>query len=297
MSALNWEREGRSWPNREHSRFIYADGLRFHVQQMGEGPVLLLLHGTGGSTHSWHAIIPGLASHYTVVAPDLPLHGFTGGEPVSSRASLAGMVRSLAALIDTLDAKPAGLVGHSAGAAIALEMARTGVVNESAPVIGFSPALTPFPGVAAQIFPGLARLLLLNPFVPKVFAGVSRFAGDPKRFLQRSTGSQTDPTSLACYAKLFANSHHARGALAMMAHWDLNTFSKGLSGISNPVLLVHGRSDQAVPLGSVEGAAAKLPNARLDVWENLGHLAHEEAPERAAAVIAQFAEAHIQGAK
>lgn len=296
MSALNWERDGRGWPHREHSRFVKADGLQFHVQQMGKGPVLLLLHGTGASSHSWHAVAPLLAAHYTVLAPDLPLHGFTGGDPVSSRAGLQGMVRALAALIDVLEVEPAAIIGHSAGAAIALEMARMGKLSPATPVIGFSPALTPFPGAAAQIFPGLAKLLLLNPFVPKFFSGVSRFSGDPKRFLERSTGSRIDAVSLGCYSRLFSNSHHTRGALAMMAHWDLESFSKGLSDILNPVLLVHGRGDQAVPLGSVEGAAAKLPHVRLDVWENLGHLAHEEAPDRAASVIVQFTKAQIQGA-
>jgi len=44
---LSWERDGRDWPNRAFSRFIEAGGLRWHVQVMGQGPVALLLHGTG----------------------------------------------------------------------------------------------------------------------------------------------------------------------------------------------------------------------------------------------------------
>ena len=42
-----WERDGRDWPNREASRFVKAAGLRWHVQVAGEGPVILLVHGTG----------------------------------------------------------------------------------------------------------------------------------------------------------------------------------------------------------------------------------------------------------
>ena len=77
LDDLSWERDGRDWPNREASRFVEAGGLRWHVQQMGRGPVLLLLHGTGASTHSWRALLPLLAKSFTVVAPDLPGHGFT----------------------------------------------------------------------------------------------------------------------------------------------------------------------------------------------------------------------------
>ena len=86
---LNWERDGRDWPNRASSRFVDAGGLRWHVQVMGEGPVVLLIHGTGASTHSFRALAPLLAPHFTVVVPDLPGHGFTDAPPSASGYSLA----------------------------------------------------------------------------------------------------------------------------------------------------------------------------------------------------------------
>ena len=51
MSDLIWSRDGGDWPNREASAFVEAAGIRWHVQRMGEGPPLLLLHGTGAATH------------------------------------------------------------------------------------------------------------------------------------------------------------------------------------------------------------------------------------------------------
>ena len=83
MSGPRWEREGRDWPNRTYSRFVQAARLRWHVQLMGDGPALLLLHGTGAATHSWRALAPLLAERFTVVAPDLPGHGFTQGRPAA----------------------------------------------------------------------------------------------------------------------------------------------------------------------------------------------------------------------
>ena len=50
--VLIWERDGRDWPNRQASRFVRAAGIRWHLQEMGHGPVLLLLHGTGGNAHT-----------------------------------------------------------------------------------------------------------------------------------------------------------------------------------------------------------------------------------------------------
>lgn len=55
---LAWDRDGRDWPNRAASRFVEVGGIHWHVQQLGQGPVLLLLHGTGAATHSWRDIAP-----------------------------------------------------------------------------------------------------------------------------------------------------------------------------------------------------------------------------------------------
>lgn len=104
--ALDWQRDGVDWPNREASEFHRAAGLRWHLQRMGSGPVILLLHGTGASTHSWGALLPLLADDYTVVAPDLPGHAFTD-TPSSRGLSLPGMATSVAALLTELGLEPA----------------------------------------------------------------------------------------------------------------------------------------------------------------------------------------------
>ncbi|NBQ74895.1 MAG: alpha/beta hydrolase, partial [Acetobacteraceae bacterium] len=57
----SWEKDGRDWPNRTASRFVEAGGLNWHVQLMGQGPCLLLLHGTAAATHSWRDLAPLLA--------------------------------------------------------------------------------------------------------------------------------------------------------------------------------------------------------------------------------------------
>ena len=136
----------------------------------------------------------------------------------------------------------------------------------------------------------MARLLALNPLVPKFFSGMTRIAGDTEGFIQRSTGSRLDREGARCYATLLGNSRHARGALAMMANWDLDTLDRALPGIANPVLLIHARGDDAIPLSGVQDAARKLPDATLEVLDGLGHLAHEEQPERVAQLIRAFLE-------
>lgn len=285
MSALDWERDGAIWPHRAASTFIRTGVARWHVQRMGSGPPLLLLHGTGASVHSWRGLMPLLAQSHAVIAPDLPRHAFTTGHDAYAM-SLPAMAREVARLLEALAVEPAAIIGHSAGAAVALQLALDH--GYAGPIVGLSSALRPFPGAMAQIFPAIAKTLFVNPLVPRIFTGSIDLVGGAEKFLWRSTHSRIDREGLACYAKLLKHPGHAGGALAMMANWDLPGLRERMGEVRNPVLMLHGANDPAIPPDWARDAASWLPNARLDVLPRLGHLAHEEAPELVAAQIATF---------
>ena len=291
MSAdPRWDVAGRDWPNRAHSRFVDTARLRWHVQLFGpeEAPVLLLLHGTGAATHSWRGLAPLLATRFRVVAPDLPGHGFTRGRPAGGLAMHA-MARAVRDLMAALNLDPAILVGHSAGAAIAIRMALDATPRA---IVGLDAALLPFPGLGALLFPSLARLLFVNPFAPHIFARMARIPGETGRFLARSTGSRIDAEGVACYERLFATPGHCAGAMAMMADWDLAALARDLPRLAAPLLLLHGDADAAIPLSNAREAAAMVTDARVVVMTGRGHLAHEEAPDEVAALITPFARGH-----
>ena len=107
----DWNSDGADWPNRETSRFVRAGGYDWHVQQAGTGPVCLMLHGTGAATHSWRDLMPLLAKHYTVVALDLPGHGFTKST-AGGKVSLEGMAASVAVLLEQIGLTPDLIVGQ-----------------------------------------------------------------------------------------------------------------------------------------------------------------------------------------
>lgn len=285
MSTLDWNREGLIWPHRDASTFVEAGGARWHVQRMGTGTPLLLLHGTGASVHSWRGLMPLLAQSHDVIAIDLPRHAFTTGHDAYAM-SLPAMAREIAKLMGTLAVEPAAIIGHSAGAAIALQLALDH--GFTGPIVGLNSALRPFPGPFAQIFPAVAKALFINPLVPRIFSGTVDLTGGAGRFLWRSTHSRIDAEGLACYRTLLKHPGHAGGALAMMANWDLPGLRTRMGEVTNPVLLVHSDKDPAIPLSWTQEARGWLPQARLEVQSGLGHLAHEEAPEKAATLIAAF---------
>lgn len=285
-----WATDGRDWPNREASRFLRAGGLDWHVQVAGQGPVVLLLHGTAAASHSWRDIIPRLAPHATVVAPDLPGHGFTG-MPGERGLSLPGMARLIEALLDTLSLRPMLVVGHSAGAAIALRMA---LDNRIAPrtIISLNGALTPLGDEHAAFFSRAARMLVGLPFVPRIFAWRAANPAVAERLL-RDTGSRIDARGVDFYARLFRRSGHLAGALRMMAAWDLVPLLRDLPRLKAELLLVVGQNDRTIPPAKARRIAALVPHARIETLAGLGHLAHEERADLVATILVKAVEHHM----
>lgn len=288
--APAWDREGRDWPNRATSRFVTAGGLRWHVQvagpRDGEGaPDLLLLHGTGAATHSWAGLLPLLARHARIIAPDLPGHGFTSMPRGGEGLSLPGMARAVGALLAALDSRPVLAAGHSAGAAILLRMA---IERQVAPrtVIGLNAALLPWDGVAGQLFSPLARLLVGIPVVPWLLSWRAADRAVVERLL-RGTGSRLDPAQTEFYVRLFRQPRHVAAALGMMAAWDLHALARTLPRLATPLLLVAGAGDRTIAPEQSRRVQQMLPPGlvRRTVLPGLGHLAHEERPELVAPLI------------
>ncbi|MAU98941.1 MAG: alpha/beta hydrolase [Fulvimarina sp.] len=281
---LDFSRDGRDWPHRSASRFVEAGGTRFHVQILGheDAPPLLLLHGTGASTHSFRDLAPILAGDFRVIMPDLPGHGFTAA-PRWRRPSITGMGTALAAMLKALGAEPVHAAGHSAGAAILLRMALDGQVAPRR-IVSLNGALLPFPGVAAHLFPRLAKLLFLNPVAPRFFSWRAR-NGRAVAQLMESTGSRLSPEGVAYYERLLSSPAHVEGALSMMANWDLEGLRRDLPRLLVPLTLVVGTRDRAIPPEVSARVAGMVRNGRVETLAGLGHLAHEEAPERVARVM------------
>ncbi|MCQ0989628.1 alpha/beta fold hydrolase BchO [Jiella marina] len=289
--ALDFDRDGRDWPHRETSRFVDAGGTRFHVQILGpeDAPPLLLLHGTGASTHSFRDLAPLMAGHYRVVMLDLPGHGFTG-RPRWRRPSITGMAAAIADLMAALEISPRYAAGHSAGAAILLRMALDGQLAPER-IVSLNGALLPFPGVAAHLFPGLAKLLFLNPLAPRFFSWRAR-GGNAVSRLMEGTGSNISWEGIAFYERLLASPEHVDAALSMMANWDLESLRRDLPRLAVPLTLVVGTRDRAVPPDVSERVARMVRRSEVVPLPGLGHLAHEEAPERVAELMEKALNPH-----
>ncbi|GJR09905.1 alpha/beta hydrolase fold-1 [Tanacetum coccineum] len=104
---------------------IKINGINMHIAQMGQGPVVLLLHGFPELWYSWRHQIPYLASHgYHAIAPDLRGYGDTTGVSTSDHTKFTTLhvVGDLVALIDAIGEGKVFVVGHDWGAIIAWKL-------------------------------------------------------------------------------------------------------------------------------------------------------------------------------
>ncbi len=272
------------WPHTELSRQVFCKPHRWHVQEAGEGPTVILLHGAGGSVHSYRDVIPVLARDYHVVAIDMPGQGLTQ-LGARHRCGLGAMAKDVAALLSQQQWIPLAIVGHSAGGALALRL--TQLLSPTPAVIGINPALGHFQGLAGVLFPVMAKLLALTPGVAGFF---SRCAASPDRVrsLIESTGTTISDHGLTLYRRLVGDRGHVDATLLMMAQWTLDDLLRNLPNITAPTLFLAGERDEAVPPSVSEAAAARMPNAQVTRLSDLGHLAHEEDPAQICALIERF---------
>lgn len=268
---MDWAKEHATWPLSEYSRFVLCKPHHWHVQDIGSGPLALLIHGAGGSTHCWQHLIPILSKTHRVVAIDLPGQGFTrlGAQ---MRCGLDAMVEDILALCKVEDLNPNIIIGHSAGTAIALRMAED---MPEARVIGINAALDTFQGIAGVLFPVLAKTIAATPLAASIFSATASQGHTVARIIQ-GTGSTLPPEDLAYYRRLVASRSHVQATLLMMAQWKLDPLLARLPNIAAKTLLIAADGDKAVPPQTSQKAADRMPNTRCVMLPSLGHLAQEE---------------------
>jgi magnesium chelatase accessory protein len=278
------------WPHRAKGRKmrVAPHDWWFIDDGPAEAPVILMLHGAGGSGHSFRHLIPMFSPSFRVIVPDLPGQGCTraGG---MRRLGLDAMAEDLARLCAALGTLPQVVLGHSAGAAIALRLADLMPLRA---VVGINAALGTFDGAAGVMFPLMARVLAATPFVA---SAVSRLWGNPATVdkLLAGTGSPLDAVGRAQYLTLVMDRAHVDGTLGMMAQWRLDGLMARLPSLHLPVLLIASDRDNAVPPKVSRDAVAHMVMADYVEIAGFGHLVHEEAAERVAAEVLPWLKARL----
>jgi pimeloyl-ACP methyl ester carboxylesterase len=281
---------GAQWASHVHDATLAGGRVRY--LDIGEGPVLLLVHGLGASWQAWYANIPALAERHRVLAVDLP--GFGHSEPVSAPGDMRSYADALASLLELLDVARAVVVGHSLGGLIVQRLA----IRHPGRVAGIVLVATSSGSIDPRRAQTLRQVALLTSAL-RITSPPRRLADPLLRLLlglapvrQRLLRTAFhDPSAITreLAAEMLAGAYYAPGLRdGIMAGLSASDSSE-LHRINCPALIVAGANDRLVPPAAAERLAEGIDGARLEVYEDAGHHPMLEQPDSFDARVLRFA--------
>ena len=231
----------------------------------GHGKPLLLVHGLGGTRHSWDPILPALARAREVIAIDLPGHGQTPEEFDSG--TFDGLARSLADWLSEQDLLNVDMVGSSMGARLVLEMARSG---RAGAVVALDPGGF-WQGWERIFFRSTlaASIRLVRALRPTIPVITRNIAGRTALMAQLSAKPWAlDPAMIARELQSFVNTRTFDALVKDLANGPMQ---RGPSGTAAPVVIGWGRKDRLCLPRQAACAKAAFPDATLYWFDDSGH--------------------------
>ncbi|NLV73201.1 MAG: alpha/beta hydrolase [Chloroflexi bacterium] len=276
----------------EDSRFLTLRGIHLHYSDAGEAPQsLFILHGFGESIAAWRHLQRPLGEHFRVVAVDRPGFGLTERVSADPRDpvnpyGVAGQTELFSAMLTELQAAPAVVVAHSAGAAIALRLAIMHPEQVRALVL-----------VGAAVYTvrrtlGIWRRLMNTRWANKI--GILAMRISPRLFGHIAERSWHDYSKAGdAYVDMIRyplrSEDWDRGLWEAARVLPDTSILRRLGEVRMPVLVITGDNDRLVPPADARSLVNALPNAILSVIPNCGHLPHEECPDEFLAELFSFA--------
>lgn len=259
-------------------------------RRVGEGEVVLLVHGITSSSRTWREVMPGLGESFEVIAPDLLGHG-TSAKPRGDY-SLGAYASGLRDLLVALDVSKATVVGHSLGGGVAMQFAyqfperlnRLVLVDSGG--LGGEVALA----LRAATLPGSDYVL------PLLFSSPVRGAGALAGGLLSKLGLKANADvrglvqgfeSLGDASARRAFLHTAR-AVIDPAGQRVDARNRLYLSAHVPTLLVWGDKDRIIPVAHGREAHESMPGSRFEVFPGAGHFPFNDDPQRFVELIKDF---------
>jgi pimeloyl-ACP methyl ester carboxylesterase len=282
--------------NSVHSRFVQIAEPRLRVQVLegGQGEPVLLLHGGDGMAAQWEPLLSRLSSGFHIYAPDRPGCGLTDMFSYRDVPLREHAINFVLTTMDALGLKTANLVGNSMGGYFALVFAlahperveRLVTVGEPA---GSSATIPPGNRLLAMRgLNGLMYATLMKPGDSATFEGFKRIlVTHPDRlsqaYLDCCTAASEIPGTTESWLTLLEDCHITSGRSTL-------TYSlrPELPKLSMPTLLIWGDKDSFGPPSLAQEMAQLMPNSRVEVVPDAGHLAWLDQPETVAGLIVNF---------
>ena len=283
-----------SWPDSinliyhaEYSWFTIVDGVRIHYQEAGDekAPPMILIHGFISSNLVWNEVFLPLAkAGFRVIAPDLPGYGYSD-KPRDGEYTIASQARAVLGLMDRLGIEKATIVGASYGGAVAAMLALDCPERVARLVLVGAVSNDE---VKKKLLLRLASLPIIGDIATPLFLGSRWILRKRTEEVYRRLGYPLDERKLEARHHLLetSNTHHAM--IRTVRRWSANRISRDAHLIRQPTMLVWGDEDTHIPISQAYRLRDAIPNARLIVFRNCGHLPPTERPQKFVEVVAEF---------
>ena len=271
-----------SIPSPEIGRSIQTGSYLTNYHDVGDGPVILMLHGSGAGVSgwaNWRGILPVLSERFRVIAPDLVGFGYTETPDDLEFSIFDTWLEQIINLLDALGIERVHLVGNSFGGGLSLHLA-TKYPERVDRVV-----LMGAGGVSQPINANLEALWTYKPSVENMKAIMDIMAFD--------RGLVTDELAELRYRATIrpgAQEAFERGFPApLQRHLDAQIVSdEALQAMPNETLILHGRDDRVVPFANSLHMFEMIPNAQLHGFGNCGHWTQIEHAERFHSLVSAF---------
>jgi pimeloyl-ACP methyl ester carboxylesterase len=254
-------------------RTVRIHGHDVSYRMSGQGPTVVLIHGIAGSSTTWRAVMPALAEHYTVIAPDLLGHG-QSAKPRGDY-SLGAYASGVRDLLAVLGQERATVVGHSLGGGVAMQFAYQFPERVQRLVLvasgGLGKEVSPL--LKAVTLPGAEYVLplLLHPRI--------REAGEWPASLARRVGWRPTVTLAEVWRSYTTlTDRHGQHAFIHTVRSVIDVAGQRVSAHDRlylaealPTLIVWGDQDRIIPVAHAHQAAEAMGGARLEILEGAGH--------------------------
>ena len=256
----------------QHSQFIEIDGINVHYRDEGEGQTIVLLHGTGASLHTWDKWTEELKKSFRVVRLDLPAYGLTGPHP-ENKYSLPDYSNFLNSFVDSIGVDNFILSGNSLGGAIAWYYA-----SEYQNKVKLLSLLDPGGFYNKDKQSPLVFRLARAPGINKILRYVT------PRFFIKNTLKEVyyDKTKLTdkkidTYRDLILRENN-RESFINRTNSSPVDYTQRLKSIIIPAQIIWGNEDEWISVDNAKLFSEALPNNRVDIMKETGHLPMEERP-------------------
>lgn len=267
------------------SQFLSIDGLQVHLRDEGprDDPLpIVLLHGAADSLHTWDGWVGALVSQRRVIRFDLAGFGLTG-PAADGDHSIGRHVRQVQAVLNHLGVQQVVLVGSALGghvawaATLAAPQRVAKLVLVDASGYALLPQEVPVAWRLARV-PGARSLSAY--FLPRgmVLASLRNVYGDP---------SKVTPGQVDRYYDMALRAGNRRALIDRMSGGARDTSAR-IRSLALPTLILWGGRDRLIPPAAARRFADDIAGARLVVWEELGHLPHQEDPQRTVRELLRF---------